>query len=129
MHPSLTDEEIGRVAAAVHAFAPVALPLAGQREVEAVALGLAGGDPDLAAVALDDRAADRQAEPGPAGAALAVAAVEGLEDPLALLGAGSRGPSLCTNSAAAAVVGSRRRRGSTLPLRGLYLSALSRRFL
>ena len=43
-------------------------------------------EPDLAPVGLDDRAGDRQAEAGAVLAAGGVAAVEGLEDPLAIAG-------------------------------------------
>ena len=58
-----------------------------QGEEEAVAdAAFAGAHTDDAAVALDDVAADRQAEPGAALAALAAAAAVGPEDPLALRG-------------------------------------------
>src|SRR6201999_4099330 len=54
-----------------------------QRKADAGA-GIRVFEPDAAAVGLDDRAGDRQPEAGAVAVAGRVAAVEGLEDPLAL---------------------------------------------
>src|SRR4051794_6204654 len=79
---------VGIVPSGVTQLRRLASPI-GDREAEGTAPGGCRLRPDAATVELDDPLADRQPDPGPGELVARVQALEGLEDPVCVLGVDS----------------------------------------